>query len=32
LFATLVVAGPWLLTVMTDYMRQVFESIPAMVG
>ena len=32
LFATLVVTGPWLLGVMTDYMRQVFESIPAMVG
>ena len=32
LFATLVVAGPWLLSVMTDYMRQVFEGIPAMVG
>lgn len=32
LFATLVVAGPWLLAVMTDYMRQVFEGIPAMVG
>lgn len=32
LFATLVVAGPWLLGVMMDYMRQVFEGIPAMVG
>ena len=32
LFATLVVTGPWLLGVMMDYMRQVFESIPAMVG
>lgn len=32
LFATLVVAGPWILSVMIDYMRQVLEGIPAMVG
>lgn len=32
LFATLVVAGPWMLSVMIDYMRQVLEGIPAMVG
>jgi flagellar biosynthetic protein FliQ len=32
IFAALVIAGPWMLTVMLDYMRQVFSSIPAMVG
>lgn len=26
----LVIAGPWMLTVMLDYMRQVFTSIPGM--
>lgn len=28
----LVVAGPWMLTVMTDYMRQMLTGIPGMVG
>ncbi|ARO88056.1 flagellar biosynthetic protein FliQ [Nitrosospira sp. Nsp5] len=32
LFATMVLAGPWMLSVMVDYMRQVLEGIPAMVG
>lgn len=32
LFATMVLAGPWMLSVMADYMRQVLEGIPAMVG
>jgi flagellar biosynthetic protein FliQ len=32
IFAALVIAGPWMLTVMLDYMRQVFTSIPTMVG
>lgn len=32
MFVTLVLAGPWMLTVMTDYMRRLFESIPAMIG
>jgi flagellar biosynthesis protein FliQ len=30
LFITLVLAGPWMLSVMLDYMRQVFESIPGL--
>ena len=30
LFATLVLAGPWMLSVMLDYMRQVFEGIPGL--
>ena len=31
-FITLVIAGPWMLTIMLDYMREVFASIPGMVG
>ena len=31
-FATLVVAGPWMLEQMLDYMRQLFGSIPQLVG
>ncbi|MDE2366757.1 MAG: flagellar biosynthesis protein FliQ [Betaproteobacteria bacterium] len=30
LFVTLVLAGPWMLSVMLDYMRQVFEGIPGL--
>ena len=32
IFAALVLAGPWMITVLTDFMRQLFESIPAMIG
>jgi flagellar biosynthetic protein FliQ len=32
IFLALVVAGPWMLSVMTDYMRQVFTGIPGMIG
>lgn len=32
IFVALVVAGPWMLSIMLDYMRQVFGNIPAMVG
>jgi flagellar biosynthetic protein FliQ len=31
-FVALVVAGPWMLSTMLDYMRQVFTSIPGMIG
>ncbi|MRX07044.1 flagellar biosynthesis protein FliQ [Pseudoduganella sp. FT25W] len=31
-FVALVVAGPWMLSVMLDYMREVFGGIPMMVG
>jgi len=31
-FIALVVAGPWMLSVMLDYMRQVFTGIPGMVN
>jgi flagellar biosynthetic protein FliQ len=32
IFLALVVAGPWMLSVMTDYMRQVFTGIPGLIG
>ena len=32
IFAALVVAGPWMLSVMLDYMRQMLTGIPGMVG
>jgi flagellar biosynthetic protein FliQ len=31
-FVALVVAGPWMLSTMLDYMRQVFTGIPGMIG
>jgi len=31
-FATLVVAGPWMLGQMVDYVRTLFASIPQLVG
>ena len=30
-FLALIIAGPWMLSVMTEYMRLMFSSIPAMV-
>lgn len=32
IFVTLILAGPWMLTMMTDYMRRLYESIPGMIG
>jgi flagellar biosynthetic protein FliQ len=32
IFVALVVAGPWMLSVMLDYMREVFTGIPALVN
>lgn len=32
IIVTLVVAGPWMLTIMIDYMRQIFSNIPNMIG
>ena len=31
-FVTLVIAGPWMLAQMLDYMRALFSSIPQLVG
>ncbi len=30
--ATLVIAGPWMITFFVDFMRRLYESIPAAVG
>ena len=32
IFVAIVVAGPWILSVMLDYMRQVFTGIPNLVN
>ncbi len=32
MFITMIVAGPWMITIITDYMRRLFESIPALIG
>jgi flagellar biosynthetic protein FliQ len=32
IFVALVVAGPWMLSTMLDYMRSVFTGIPGMIG
>lgn len=32
IFVTLVVAGPWMLTILTDYIRRLYESIPDVIG
>lgn len=32
IFVALIVAGPWMISVMTDYMRQIFTGIPGMIG
>ena len=32
IFAALLLSGPWLITMMTDYMRRLIMSIPTMVG
>ncbi len=32
MFITLVIAGPWMLTLLTDFMRRLFTSIPTAIG
>ena len=32
IFVTLIVAGPWMLSIMLDYMREMFTGIPSMIG
>ncbi|MBS4096113.1 MAG: flagellar biosynthesis protein FliQ [Sulfuricella sp.] len=32
IFVVLVVAGPWMLTIMMDYTKRLFTSIPGLVG
>ena len=31
-FVALVVAGPWMLSILLDYMREIFTGIPMLVG
>lgn len=31
-FLTLIIAGPWMITMMTDFMRRLYENIPNMIG
>jgi flagellar biosynthetic protein FliQ len=32
MFLTLILFGPWMITLMTDYMRRLYESIPSLIG
>jgi flagellar biosynthetic protein FliQ len=32
LFITLVIAGPWMITMLTDFMRRLYSSIPSIIG
>lgn len=32
IFIALVIAGPWMLTLMVDYMREIFTNIPLLVS
>jgi flagellar biosynthetic protein FliQ len=32
MFLVMVLAGPWMLTLMTDYMRNLFLNLPSVVG
>ncbi|CFQ43731.1 MULTISPECIES: flagellar biosynthesis protein FliQ [Yersinia] len=31
-FATMVIAGPWMLSLILDYMRNLFTSLPTLIG
>ena len=32
IFVTLALAGPWMLTLLTDYIRRLYEAIPGLIG
>ncbi|MHB1677055.1 MAG: flagellar biosynthesis protein FliQ [Sulfuriferula sp.] len=32
IFIALIVAGPWMLSIMLDYMREVFTNLPSLIG
>lgn len=32
MFVVAILAGPWMLTIMTDYIRRLLESIPTVIG
>jgi flagellar biosynthetic protein FliQ len=31
-FITLIIAGPWMITLLTDYMQRLYSSIPNVIG
>lgn len=31
-FITLIAAGPWMITLLTDYMQRLYSSIPSIIG
>jgi flagellar biosynthetic protein FliQ len=31
-FFTLIAAGPWMITMLTDYMQRLYGSIPTIIG
>lgn len=31
-FITLIAAGPWMITLLTDYMQRLYSSIPGIIG
>lgn len=32
IFLTLILAGPWMITMLTDYMQRLYGSIPGVIG
>ena len=32
IFVTLVTAGPWMITLLTDFIRRLWEAIPTLIG
>ena len=32
IFLTLLLFGPWMITIMTDYIRRLYEAIPGLIG
>jgi flagellar biosynthetic protein FliQ len=32
MFLTLLVAGPWMITILTDYIRRLYSAIPGIIG
>ncbi|QID17241.1 flagellar biosynthesis protein FliQ [Nitrogeniibacter mangrovi] len=32
IFVTLIVAGPWMITMLTDFIQRMFSSIPTLIG
>ncbi|MDO6385555.1 MULTISPECIES: flagellar biosynthesis protein FliQ [Uliginosibacterium] len=32
MFVTLILAGPWMITMLTDYIRRLYGAIPSLIG